>query len=135
MGYFAISPLIGSGTMADPYRAKAQQYGAHVAIIPVSPTTGQPIFPWAFVYTEADPALLDADNAIVRIPENRLDRTLNTPVVNRVNQRLADFGAPPLVSAGMTVLEAINAIGSYLVPGWTYADRFFYVNPAKKPRT
>lgn len=131
MGYFVISPVIGTGgyirdpithqIVFDPYRLSVELYGNHVAIIDPARAS------FGIAFTEGRVQDIDADSSQLRITENRLDRTLNNAAANVINGRLAEYGAPALVSQGMTVQDALTAVGSYIQPGWVMQT--MYVSP------
>lgn len=69
MKRYYLSPIIGSGSEADPYRPKVADFGVSWAgVIPSDPVTGQPLRPWCLVQVEApDHAALLADADGLRI--------------------------------------------------------------------
>lgn len=121
MGYFVLSPVVGTGTIRDPWRLSVSLYGNYVAIIDPSRA------PFGIAFSEGRVPDIDADSSQLRLTENRLDRTLNNAAANVINGRLAEYGAPALVSQGMLVRDAITAVGAYVQPGWVMQD--FYVSP------
>lgn len=130
MGYFVVSPVVGTGgfirdpesgqIVFDPYRLSVSLYGNYVAVI-------DPAKPFGIAFTEGRVQDIDADSSQFRLNENRLDRTVNSAMANVVNARLAEYGAPALIQSGMTIRDAITAIGDYIQPGWVMQD--FYVSP------
>ena len=154
MGTFVLAPVIGDGSMTNPYRAKSV-VGNHTALIlsdmdpgavdtdpmydengnvtnpnymvPTNPNYGHPAKMLALVYSSADPSVLQADPDLRVIPGSSLDNVINAAGANIVNNKLSQYGIPALVVAGMTRLQAINAIGGYLSPGWSYSMEDFTV--------
>lgn len=91
-----IAPVIGTGTRADPYRAKVHDYGVpHSAMIP-SNADGTPKFAWCICIASATNfSAIDADAAIDGFPEAALDRALGSfsaAVRNRVQNFLTNRG-------------------------------------------
>lgn len=121
MGYFVVSPVIGTGTIRDPYRLSVSLYGNYVAVIDPERAS------FGIAFSEGRIQDIDADSSQFRLTENRLDRNVNTAMANAVNGRLAEYGAPALIQSGMTIRDAITAVGDYIQPGWVMQD--FYVAP------
>jgi hypothetical protein len=130
---WVISPIIGDGTgeivpgqeaTTGPYRAKASDYGAHVALIPGN-TDGTPKKNWALVYFNGDVTAAEADNALRVIPDYRLDDVLTTIQAAWVNNWVVtNFGDNPGITAGMTVAQAIEALANVIEPGWNLSMPF-----------
>lgn len=123
---YIVSDVLGSGQFdrqpwtdtTGPYRPAAVQYCTdHVSAIDLE------VAPIAL--TKAiDPDLvgLGNDNRCAVIPGATLQDTLTPGTANTVNNWLANHGIPaedlPLVAAGMTKQQALEAIGSYINPGF-----------------
>lgn len=121
---WVVSPLIGDGTptiivgqesTTGPYRAKASDYGAHVAIIPGN-DDGTPKFNWCLCrIEEAAVAAADADTDLIVFPDLTLDHVLTLAQRNWLITRLDNRGFPSgWVTAGITVIEVLRTIGRWL---------------------
>lgn len=120
MARWALSPIVGTGTMADPYRAKAADYGAHVAIIPGN-DDGTPRFPWALVRLDdsADMTAAAADTTLRLLPAWSLDHVLTAAEATSVTNALGKFGIAGYPSpTGRTVRQVLRWIADQLDITW-----------------
>jgi hypothetical protein len=117
---YYLAPIIGSGTLADPYRARVD---VHVknwsALIPSKPD-GTPLFAWALcAVNAADHSALDADSLLDKLPQIDLDRTLADLTAGQraaLASRLQALGVDTSgVSASTTLRQVLRRIGQTLV--------------------
>lgn len=129
---WVISPIIGDGTATivegqeattGPYRAAVSAYGPHAALLPGN-NDGTPKKSWALVYfggNAAQIAAAEADGAIRVFPAGLTEESvLTAPQANVFNNYLDDFGIANVLSAGMTGLQAIEAIAHEADPTFSY---------------
>jgi len=113
MKRYYLSPIIGSGTKADPFRAKAATFTAvNVAsIIPSSPLTGAPLFPWALVVVQAaNHAPLLADTTLTPLPDLSLDAILSTLSASQRAALFAALDAKAIDRQGLNNQSAYRAV-------------------------
>lgn len=106
-----ICPVIGTGTAADPWRAKAADLNVnHVSVWPSKPD-GSPALNWCLVkVSAADFTQLDADAAVDGWPNASLDTTvaqLPPAVRTRLAAALTKRGIDTSAVTGSTPLRAI----------------------------
>lgn len=123
MKRYYISPLIGSGTRADPYRVAIASYPniAYSSIIPTDPVTGAPTATWAICIVDAaDHTALLADSSLFSFPNATPDTqisTLSNQERNRMRNGLSQFGLDPnLVNQSNTMRDLVNSLGKLLEP-------------------
>ena len=96
MNRYYLSPIIGTGTEADPYRPKIADYGVSWACVIQSNTAGHPAKAWCLVLVEAsDQTTLLADADLDGFPEVLLDSDLSKlsqPIRNRISTALNKIG-------------------------------------------
>lgn len=126
MGRWGLAPVIGNGTSpvvpgqeatTGPYRPDLDEYaslGAWVNIIP--PGTN-----WSLVYFQGNSSAVedavDSNSKLRFIPRDLTPESVLTPVqINFLNNWLSNHSIPVTITSGMTVHEAVTAIGSYLDP-------------------
>jgi len=75
---YYLAPIIGAGTMEDPYRAKVTAYHVnHSAVIPTG-ADGHPTSAWALCVVEApDHTALIADSELDALPPLTIDENLS----------------------------------------------------------
>lgn len=119
MARWALSPIVGTGTMADPYRAKAADYGAHVAVIPGN-DDGTPRFAWALVRLDdsADLAAAAADTSLRLLPAWSLDHVLTAAEATSVTNALGKFGITGPDPTGHTVRQVLRYLADLLDVSW-----------------
>lgn len=112
---WVLSPVIGSGTSDDPYRAKASAYGGHVTIIPGN-WDGTPKFNWCLCRIKDEAvAAASADPDLTVFPDLALDDVLTLAQRNWLITKVSNLGKPTgWIVAGITVREALRTIGRYI---------------------
>jgi len=121
---WCLSPIIGDGTQSivvgqetttGPFRAKASDYGGHVAIIPSNPD-GTPAFNWCLVrLANTSVAEAEADTSLTVFPNLQLGDVLTANQRNWLVTRLNNHGLPSgWVDPGITVRQVLRTIGRYL---------------------
>ena len=132
MKRYYLSPVVGTGTKTDPYRAALQKYGmGFVAIIP-SNVDGTPLFPWTFcmVNGESHTALLD-DLTLGPFPDYSLDGRVNTMAASaraELEASLTKFALPTSLTQGNRAYrEVIRLVGQRLEPD--FSENNFDVGP------
>lgn len=71
-----LAPVTGTGTLADPYRAKLPVGTNHSAVIATDPKTGVPVLPWCLVKVARGSGAfgdLDGDGDLDPLPVIALD--------------------------------------------------------------
>lgn len=120
---YYLSPIIGSGSDSDPYRAKVADYGVnYVALIPSQPT-GNPKQAWALaiVGTANHTALLN-DNALAAMPDllpNALMSSMSGKVRNDFNAALSKFGLNVAWAGTDAWRDVLTRIGQLAEPVFT----------------
>ena len=120
MARWALSPVIGSGTATDPYRAAASDHGAHVAVIPGN-DDGTPRFGWALVRFDdaADIAAAAADDRLRVLPAWTLDHVVTAGEATAIADALDHFGIAGYPSpTGRTVRQVVRWIADRLDVTW-----------------
>jgi hypothetical protein len=129
MARWALSPIIGNGTATvvvgqeattGPYRAKASDYGAHVAVIPGN-DDGTPRFAWALVKLDdsADLTAAAADTELRLLPAWSMDKVLNAAEAGAVANALARFDLYGPDATGHTVRQVVRWIADQLDLTWS----------------
>jgi len=113
-----ISPIIGTGTEDDPYRAKvgsATLIRGHSAVIPTD-VNGAPLFNFALVIVSADdhaPLIADSDNDV--FPNRTLGDSLTSVERSLIKGVLDRRGLPSKwVDNVSTFGELLRTIGRFL---------------------
>lgn len=117
---WALSPIIGSGTATDPYRAAASAYGGHVAVIPGN-DDGTPKYGWCLVRFDdaADLAAAAADTNLRVLPAWSLDHVITAGEAATIADALDHFGITGAPSAqGRTVRQVLRWIADRLDVTW-----------------
>jgi hypothetical protein len=99
MKRYYLCPVIGSGSIADTYRAGVSGHGGnYVAVIPTGPD-GRPLFPWALaLVAAADHRPLTRDATLGPLPDVSLDirmSALSQSAKAALDAALAKFGVDP----------------------------------------
>jgi hypothetical protein len=121
MKRFYISPVVGTGTKDDPYRAKIAGTGhPYAAIIPSNPD-GTPASTWCLVIAGgANHTDLDADGEIDKFPDITLDATLGTLTANERNRVLNFLSNKGVDTQGLntssTFRVVLERVGAHLEP-------------------
>lgn len=109
---FYLSPVVGSGTATDPYRAKVQDYpvSAMAVAIPSNPDK-TPVFSWTVcaVDSTTETAALQADPTVTRIPPGKMTtliQDLTAAQQNRITTWLSNQG----ISAQVNVQPATDTV-------------------------
>lgn len=113
--YF-LSPIIGTGTDADPIRPKVADYGVGwVGLIPSNPN-GSAKFSWAFVIASAtDFSALLADNALYALPDRLLNDGLTKQERSQISNKLNSMGVDAsFMTAATTFLDVIRGVAKQL---------------------
>ena len=124
MKRYYLSPIVGVGTEADPYRPKIADYGVGwVGVIPSDPTTGKPLFSFALVLVEAlNHAAILADTTIDALPDFPLDGKVSAVNTGTKNRMVADLQArgldTSLIGNSDGYPDVIRGIGKALDPGF-----------------
>ena len=120
MKRYYISPIVGAGTEADPFRPKVADYGVSWAgVIKSDQSTGRPRLPWCLVVVEADShAAILADADIQALPALPLDgkvAALGAAVRNRLASDLQSRGIDPAaLTSADGYRDVIRGIGRVL---------------------
>lgn len=124
---FYLAPVIGTGTEADPYRAKVPPGTNHAALIRVLPN-GTIVLPWCIVRVARavdDFTDIDADTDLDGWPLFPLDTRVNQLSVtqrNRLRTALERRGIDTSDVAGTTTLRTIlRRVAKLLQPDATEA--------------
>ena len=121
-----LSPIIGTGTDADPYRPKVATYPVAWAAVIAGQANGAPRLAWSLVIVNApDLTALEADADLLSIPESDMSTpisSLNNPTRNRIQQGLDSRGIAVTVTAHATVGALVEAIGQAQDPTFTLAS-------------
>ena len=129
MKRYYLSPIIGSGSEADPYRPKIADFGVSWAgIIPSDPVTGQPVRSWCLAQVETpDHTVLLADADLTALPNIILDAkisSLSKPARDRLAARLVELGVD---TQSLTTADSLRvwlrAVGRHLEPSF-HESRF-----------
>lgn len=122
MRRYYLSPIIGTGTEADPYRPKIADYGVSWScVISSDELTGQPKHPWCVAVVDAaDHATLLADTTLVAIPNISLDArvsSLSKTIRDKLKTKLDVLGVD---TRGLSINDPIRlwvrAIGRHIEP-------------------
>ena len=118
---YYLSPVIGDGTLNNPYRAAvADTPNASVAAVWASdPATGVPTIPWALcVVAATNHATALADSRHAALPDMLLDArmsALSNSARNRLDSALAKFGVDPAtVITNEGYREFVRSVGRLL---------------------
>ena len=129
MPRWALSPIIGDGTgrvivgseaTTGPYRAKASDHGAHVAVIPGN-DDGTPKYPWCLVRLgdDADLAGAQADGDVRLLPDWTMDHVITAGEASAIASALDHFGISGYPSpTGRTVRQVVRWIADRLDVTW-----------------
>ena len=121
-----LSPIIGTGTDADPYRPKVANYSVPWAAVIAGQPNGAPKLTWSLVIVNApDLTALEADADLLSIPESDMSTpisSLNNPTRNRIQSGLTSRGIALTVTNYATVGELVTAIGQAQDPNFTLAS-------------
>lgn len=123
-----LCPVIGSGTEADPYRAKVADLGVdHSAMIP-SRADGTPRFLWCIVAVDtASFTALDTDTDLDGIPDISLStelRDLSAAARNRLQTALSKRGIDTTgITLSTTVGQVLLRVMRTLDPSLTRTDQ------------
>lgn len=121
---FVLAPVVGAGTITDPYRAKTQDYGVRgSAVIPSDPATGAPLFPWCLVVVAGnDLTGVLGDSAIEALPDLTLDSKLSTLTTAQRNRLLTALSNRGVSTSGLTtqstLRDVLRRVGTHLTPGY-----------------
>jgi hypothetical protein len=116
-----VSPIIGTGTKADPYRPKAKPVAGGVTALIPTDSAGAPVRAWCLcVAAGADLSTIigDADNEV--LPNLSLDQLLSVALTNAqfnsLITRLQNRGIDTtgLTRTGSQLRHLIRAIGRFL---------------------
>ena len=119
-----ISPIVGTGSEADPYRPKIADYGVTWSgVIASDPITGRPARAWSLVAVESEDhtnLLLDSEiDALPNIALDTLVSTLPRTVRDRLKSRLDALGVD---TTGLSIDDPIRrwlrVIGRHLEPSF-----------------
>ena len=124
MSRYYLSPIIGTGTEADPYRPKIADYGVSWAGVIQSNTAGHPAKAWCLVLVEAtDHAKLLADTDLDALPALSIDVQL-ADAPKRTRDDLAASLTKIAVDApaAKTLAEVVDAVGRTLDPSFRVAN-------------
>jgi len=117
---WALSPIIGTGATEDPYRAKASDHGAHVAVIPGN-DDGTPMYPWALVRFDdsADLAGAQADGDIRLLPDWTMEHVITAGEAAAIAAALDHFGISGYPNpTGRTVRQVVRWTADRLDITW-----------------
>ena len=119
MARWALSPVIGSGTYEDPYRAKAADHGGHVTVIPGN-ADGTPMYPWCVVkfFDDADMVAAAADGDIRVLPAWSLDHPITAGEAAAIEAAGVKFGLSPPDATGHTVRQVLRWFADQLDVTW-----------------
>jgi hypothetical protein len=129
MSIYYITPIIGAGTRADPFRTAMDSHTrTFSAIIPSNSVTGAPLFTWALVVvpdtiSAGELAAIAADATIDKLPITTLDVTLGS-LTNQQRNTFQTLGTKYGVTAvaGLTnqntCRDALIAFGRKLDPNF-----------------
>lgn len=118
---YYISPIIGDGSIDNPYRPKVADHGvAWSGAIPTGPD-GKPVKPWALVIVAAkNHAPLVADRDLDALPDFPLDgkvSAIQTATKNAMKNKLAARGiATAFIDGTDGYREVIRGVGRMLEP-------------------
>lgn len=110
-----IAPIVGSGTEADPYRAKVANsagISGHTAHIPTD-SAGVPVSAWALVLVNAaDHSLLTSDPDLDVLPDQALDTVLTNSERALIRAALARRNVPrKVIDIALTYRDFLRALG------------------------
>lgn len=122
MQQYVISPVIGTGTDADPIRLNATDQiagGSSTSIIPSSPTTGLPLFAWGICMVDAvDLTTVVNDTTNHPLPQITLDAlwsTVSHAIQTAVQSEMTTLGiSTTFINHQTTMRQIVNAIGQFL---------------------
>lgn len=119
--YF-LSPVVGTGTRADPFRLKVGQYAtiSYASVIPSNPD-GTPKFTWGLAILNAtDQTTALADNTMAALPDKTLDQQITAAERNAINAGLTKLGiASFTVATGDTIRSVLARLFTELGLVWT----------------
>jgi hypothetical protein len=121
-----LSPIIGSGSADDPYRAAVADVlegGWHSAVIPIDQLTGRPLSNVALaLVSKRDHRNLEADGRFEAVGDHgALDAALPAPARAELRGRLTARGvAAGLGASATTPRQMVRSLGRALMgPAWT----------------
>ena len=121
-----LSPIIGTGTDADPYRPKVATYPVAWAAVIAGQPNGAPKLTWSLVIVNApDLSALEADADLLSIPGSDMSTpisSLNNPTRNRIQSGLTSRGIALTVTDYATVGDLVTAIGQAQDPAFSLAN-------------
>jgi hypothetical protein len=123
MKRYYLCPVIGSGTIGDPYRAGVSgRGGSYVAVIPTGPD-GRPLFPWALALVAAtDHRPLTGDASLGPLPDVSLDlrmSAMSQSAKAALDAALAKFGVDlTLLVQNDGYREFVRSLGQALDAGF-----------------
>lgn len=115
---YHLTPVIGSGSAANPFRPAAAEYTVDWAtLIPTDPS-GYPTNPWALTTTIPSTSGLDiGELANISLPKVGLDETLGLNGLGRTALQaslVAAIGFSLTLTASTTLREVVEEIGQVL---------------------
>lgn len=123
MPAFYLSKIIGTGSMQDPFRTRAGDFGSHVALIPSNPDgTPKHAGRWALVVTPSSIGRTTGSE-MVFLAEAPLDSTLGSlftgPQLAQAQAAVQTrFGITPDVSPTRTLRDFLSEVGAAVQPGF-----------------
>lgn len=125
---FYVCPIIGTGTITDPYRAaitdavRTQNRAGSVAVIRSNPD-GTPVFPWTLCVAAApNHVAITNVQGVEGIPDITLDSTLGTmqsSARNRILNFLTNKGVDTSgITTSSTLAELLTRVGRHLDPNF-----------------
>ena len=121
-----LSPIIGTGTDADPYRPKVATYPVAWAAVIAGQPNGAPKLTWSLVLVNApDLTALEADADLLSIPGSDMSTTISSlgnQTRNRIQSGLNSRNITVTVTNYATVGELVTAIGQAQDPNFSLAS-------------
>lgn len=117
MNRYYLSPIIGSGTEADPYRPKIADYGVDWAGVIKSDASGHPAQPWCLVLVNtADHSKLLADADLDPLPDVGLSSALSARDKAAAGTAVSKRGVK--APAAKTMADLVRHLGRQLEPSF-----------------